>query len=160
MLPIQSSVVTPLQTETPPTIQRLEDQIAWYDRKAASHQGWYKRLKVLTIVSAALIPVIAAAKWDSIYSAALGIIIVIAEGMLQLNQFQTNWLTYRSTCEALKHEKYLYLAQAGPYAGADKPVVVLAERTESLISQEHAKWVSLQDQSRKTLPPITSEPRV
>jgi hypothetical protein len=60
----------------------------------------------------------------------------------------------------LKHEKYLYLAQAGPYAGADKPVVVLAERTESLISQEHAKWVSLQDQSRKTLPPITSEPRV
>ena len=46
---------------------------------------------------------------------------------------------YRSTAEALKHERYLYLAAAGPYGGDDR-VRVLAERVEGLVSQEHAKW--------------------
>ena len=62
-----------------------------------------------------------------------------AEGVLQLNQWQTNWVMYRSTAEALKHEKYLHLAGAGPYSGANRDAV-LAERVEGLVSQEHAKW--------------------
>ncbi|HLZ23716.1 MAG TPA: hypothetical protein VKQ30_16520 [Ktedonobacterales bacterium] len=48
----------------------------------------------------------------------------------------------------LKHEKYLFLAGAPPYrvAEADR-LPLLAERVESLVSQEHAKWVSArQDQ--------------
>jgi hypothetical protein len=46
---------------------------------------------------------------------------------------------YRSTAEALKHEKYLFLSQAGPYTGPER-LRVLAERVEGLVSQEHAKW--------------------
>ncbi len=70
--------------------------------------------------------------------------------MQQLNQYQQNWIAYRSTCEALKHEKYLYLAEAGPYGNAEnreKRIAVLADRIEGLISQEHAKWVSAQEQA-------------
>jgi len=37
--------------------------------------------------------------------------------------------TYRSTAEALKHERYLYLAKAGPYVGEDRHRP-LAERIE------------------------------
>jgi hypothetical protein len=57
----------------------------------------------------------------------------------QLNQWQSNWVLYRSTAEALKHERQLYLAKAGPYRGRDRRSV-LAERIEGLVSQEHAKW--------------------
>jgi hypothetical protein len=46
---------------------------------------------------------------------------------------------YRSTAEALKHEKFLFLSCAGPYATGDRQRV-LAERLEGLISQEHARW--------------------
>jgi Protein of unknown function (DUF4231) len=46
---------------------------------------------------------------------------------------------YRSTHEALTHEKFLFLAQAGPYSGPQRRQV-LAERVEGLVSQEHAKW--------------------
>ena len=77
-------------------------------------------------------------------------IIAIAEGMQQVNQHHANWTTYRATCEALKHEKYLYLAGAGPYSNAEsaeKRLALLADRIEGLISQEHAKWVSAQDQA-------------
>jgi hypothetical protein len=74
--------------------------------------------------------------------AVLGALVVVTEGLLQLNQYQQNWITYRSTCESLKHEKYLFLARADVYSGASQPLRVLAERIEGLISQEHARWVS------------------
>jgi len=50
---------------------------------------------------------------------------------------------YRSTCEYLKHGKYLFLASAGPYRNAENPATLLAERIETLVSQEHAKWISV-----------------
>jgi hypothetical protein len=61
--------------------------------------------------------------------------------------FQEHWITYRSTAEALKHERYLYLAQAGPYVGEDRHRQ-LAERLEGLVSQEHAKWTASHPEAR------------
>lgn len=132
-----------------PTLDRLEDQIQWYDRKSRSNQSWYKWLKGVTIVAALFIPLLSTSAWGGRYAAALGIAIAIAEGLQQLNQFQANWIAYRSTCEDLKHEKYLYLGQAGPYASSERPLALLAERVEGLVSQEHAKWVTSQEQSTK-----------
>ena len=102
------------------------------------------------MVSAVFVPLLSVPDWGRMSAAALGIIIVLAEGLQQLNQFQANWIAYRSTCEALKHEKYLYLAQAGPYESTGRPVALLAERIEGLVSQEHAKWVSAQNEIGKT----------
>jgi hypothetical protein len=56
------------------------------------------------------------------------------------------WITYRSTAEALTRERYLYLARAGPYLGEDRPRQ-LAERIEGLVSQEHAKWTASHQQA-------------
>jgi hypothetical protein len=134
-----------------PTIERVEDQIGWYDRKSQAAQRRYKTLKVAQVIIAGLIPLAAAFpipepqfKW---ITAILGLLVLIIEAVQQLNQDQQNWIAYRSTCEALKHERYLYLAGAGPYANAEKRLVLLADRIEGLISQEHAKWVSAQEQA-------------
>lgn len=132
-----------------PTMERLDDQISWYDRKSKANQTCYKWLKFLTLVSGVLVPVMSSIDWGRPYAATLGIIIVIAEGLQQLNQYQALWITYRSTCEALKHEKYTYLASAGAYAASEKPLALLAERIEGLVSQEHAKWISSQEQQTR-----------
>jgi hypothetical protein len=71
----------------------------------------------------------------------LAAVVVLLESAQHLYQFQEHWITYRSTAEALKHERYLYLAKAGPYAGDDRHRE-LAERLEALVSQEHAKWAA------------------
>jgi hypothetical protein len=118
---------------------RLEDQLDWYDRKSVSAQRAYKRVKTVEMVVAAAVPVLAGLEGPAALTAALAALVVIAEGVLQLNQWQTNWVLYRGTAEALKHEKYLHLSEAGPYAGPDRDRV-LAERVEGLVSQEHAKW--------------------
>jgi uncharacterized protein DUF4231 len=136
-------------TAATPAWERLETQIAWYDRKSNQNQRWFKRLKVLQIVLAAAIPVAAAFKIDPEAMGAAGALIVVIEGLQQLQQYQQKWTTYRSTCERLKHDKYLFLAHAGPYTKAPRPEALLAERVEGLVSQEHAAWVSQQQETTK-----------
>ena len=133
--------------EDDPTFTRLEDQIAWYDTKSQANQRQFKWLKVAQMGSAGAVPVVAAVGTPAAVAAALGALVVLLEGFQQLNQYQQNWITYRSTCEALKHEKYLYLAKAGPYGAAVDARALLAERIEGLISQEHAKWISAREEA-------------
>jgi hypothetical protein len=124
--------------------ERLEDQLGWYDRKSAHHKNWFQRFKVLQIVIAASIPVVAGGGAGAWITGSLGASIVAIESFQQLFQFQQNWLGYRATAEALKHEKFVYLARAGPYRDAPAPDALLAERVEGLVSQEHAAWSSAQ----------------
>lgn len=142
------STTTAKLPESDPIMERLEDQLAWYDRKSMSNQRAYKRIKISEILAAAIIPFLAGLGLPNtrIVIASLGVLITVLEGLLHLNQYQQNWINYRSTCEALKHEKYTYLGKAAPYANVPDPHALLAERIESLVSQEHAKWASVQQQ--------------
>lgn len=145
-----STVAIP-QPATDPIMQRLEDQIAWYDQKSQSNQKIFRRIKTIEIFAAALIPFLSTLKFREVawIDGGLGVIITVLEGMVHLNQYQQNWIAYRSTCESLKHEKYTYLGKASPYANVPDPHALLAERIESLVSQEHAKWASVQQQEPK-----------
>ena len=134
------------------TMKRLDCQIGWYDRKSGTNQRCYKVFKVIVLIVAALIPLLSGVQvpilWVPVPAwvlGAMGAAIAVIESVQQLYQFHGNWISYRSTCEALKHEKYLYLAKAGPYVAATDAHAVLAERVESLVSQENAKWASAQE---------------
>jgi hypothetical protein len=134
--------------DSDPIMERLEDQLAWYDRKSLVNQRAYKRIKIAEILAAAIIPFLVGSglPHSNIVTGGLGVLITLLEGLLHLNQYQQNWINYRSTCEALKHEKYTYLGKAAPYANVPDTHALLAERIESLVSQEHAKWASTQQQ--------------
>ena len=132
-----------------PAWARLEDQIAWYDAKSQYNQRWFKRLKICQIVTAAAIPVAAAASAPVWLMGGGGALIVILEGLQQLEQYQQNWTTYRSTCERLRHERFLFLERAGLYGSAPQPEALLAERVEGLVSQEHAAWVSHREEAAR-----------
>jgi hypothetical protein len=123
---------------------RLDDQLRWYERRSAAAKRLYQVLKLAQIVIAAAIPIVVAAGGDEVIAAILGGAVVVLEGAQQLFQFQQNWIRYRGTAEALRHEKFLYQAQAGAYAGAEAPVRRLAEAVEALVSTETASWATLQ----------------
>ena len=72
------------------------------------------RLKVVELIIAAAVPVVAAARGPALLTAALAAVIIVLEAMQQLFQWQTNWVLYPSTTEALKHETFLFLSYAGP----------------------------------------------
>ena len=138
-----------------PAWQRLEDQLAWYERNSARCKRWFHRLKVLQIVVAACIPVIAALGAPTAAAGVLGALIVVVEGLQQLFQYQQNWTGYRATAESLKHEKYLYLSRAGAYRDAEDPDALLAEHVEARVSTEHTAWVNEQ---RESAQPARSKP--
>lgn len=123
------------------TIARLEGQIEWYDEKSRFSQNAFKVCMVLDMVVAAAITVGAPFRPAPWVLATLGGVILVVQGIQHLYQFEHNWNNYRSTCEELKHHKYLYLGKAGPYAEVANPLPLLAENVESLISKEHAQWI-------------------
>lgn len=123
---------------------RLEDQIDWYDTKSSKNQFWHKSLRLTQTVLAVSIPILshveaAGLKW--IISIA-GATIAILESIQQMNQYVTLWVTYRSTAERLKHEKFLFLSEAGPYRDLEQStrLIILSERVEEHVSTEHANW--------------------
>jgi Protein of unknown function (DUF4231) len=132
--------------ETGPAWSRLEDQAKYYGRSSATNKSWYTRLKIVQLVCAAAVPVVASVHAPVWVTGGLGAVVVVVEGIQQLGQYQANWINYRSTAESLKHEKFLYLSGAGPYQGNDDDKRLLAERTEALISQENTTWTSGQKQ--------------
>jgi hypothetical protein len=136
------------QTPEEVTLARLEDQIDWYSRKSSLNHRRFKLMKGITIASAAAIPLLTTTTipYGRYVAAGLGVLIAIMEGLQQLNQYNSNWTSYRATSEALKHEKFLYLEKAGPYLAAQNAQAMLAERVESLTSQEGSKWLTTQSQ--------------
>lgn len=127
-----------------PAWVRLEHQLSWYDSKSIRCQKRYKWLKFLQITLAVAIPVVSqldppVSNWAASIAGAL---IAVLEGVQHMNQYSTLWVTYRSTAEYLRHEKFLFLSGAGPYRGFsnDERLVRLSEQVEERVSAEHANW--------------------
>ena len=143
---------TPLQDGNDSGYHRLEDQIEWYDRKSVEAQRIFRTLKIIQIFVAALIPVVSLVRPGSaVIPGILGAVILILEGIQELGMYRQLWQKYRSACEALRHEKFLYIANSGFYKGLDETEAKqgLAERVEALISEEHTTWVAQFRESRK-----------
>jgi hypothetical protein len=130
-------------------LEKIREQSAWYGKKARNNQKIFFVFKTVEIVMAAAIPIIVLSGATNIQkwiSALLGALIGIIEAVLQLGQYQQNWLLYRATREALRREDFLRSAQAGPYAGQPNPDSLFVERADTIMSGENSKWLSSQQQ--------------
>jgi len=123
--------------------ERVDDQIDWYDQKSQRAQRWFKRLRAAEIMAAGTIPLFAGfgggSTWSVAVTGVLGAVVAILASLVSLNRFQENWIEYRTTCESLKHEKYLFLTNADPYL-EDDPFRLFVRRIEGLISKENSAW--------------------
>lgn len=139
--------------------QRLDDQIDWYDKKSMFNQKWFKRLRNIELLLSALIPFLVGYipqyNFLALCVGVIGVIITFITGALSLYKFQENWIEYRTVCETLKHEKFMYLTSSGIYATTENPFLLLVERVESIISHENSNWTQLQRGSNKQ-PPLLS----
>lgn len=123
--------------------ERVDHQINWYDVKSQQNQRWFKYLRVAEIICAAIIPFLAGLSkqvpCSQIIIGFLGVVIAVCAALLALNKYQENWLVYRTTCESLQHEKFLFITGSTPYHVNDA-FNRFVERVESLISKENSQW--------------------
>jgi Protein of unknown function (DUF4231) len=123
--------------------QRLDSQAQWYDRRATTNQHCYRALRVLEVILAGSIPLFSSMVQGSppigILVSVISVSIAVISGLLGLYKFQENWIEYRATAEALKHEKFMFLTRSGPY-GVEPPLPILVERVEGIIAKEGTAW--------------------
>ena len=129
---------------------RLEDQIAWYDAQSIQNQKRYRGLRFLEIVLASSIPVLSLTfevfefpgKYHTLVFGCVGVIMSVLASILAIGKYQELWQSYRTTCESLKKEKFLFFAGSRPYDSENR-YTLLVERIESLISKENTNWSEL-----------------
>ncbi len=72
------------------------------------------------------------------------VIVVILTAALKTFKYQENWINYRTTCEALKKEKYFYDAGLSDYQQSDDREAQFIDRVEALLARENTLWLSVQ----------------
>ena len=135
--------------------QRVDDQIGWYDRKSRTNQQWYKLLRTVEFTGAAFIPFLATylepgIPKTKIIIGILGVLITVITATLSLYRHQEHWVEYRTTCESLKKEKFLFLTGSGPYVGASATTLqIFVDRVETLISKQNSNWAQYMTQQQE-----------
>jgi|RhiMethySRZTD1v2_1073278.scaffolds.fasta_scaffold102551_2 hypothetical protein len=139
--------------------ERLDDQISWYGKKSAYNKLRFRICQLIIIVASALIPIInlgiPLTEVDPIQvlriTAILGGVITIVTALSQMDAYFETWVLYRTTGEALKRERFLYINNAADYSGlaGEEKNKLLVERVEALLSSENSKFLSLQQQGRQ-----------
>jgi len=125
---------------------RVDNQINWYDIKSQKHQKWYKCYKRLEVILTASIPVLSllAFHHSNIIIAIIAAAVLIFQSLNQLNKNHENYIEYRATCEALRHEKHLYLTGSAVYYNEEAPFNLFVRRVETIISNENINWATMQ----------------
>ena len=122
--------------------ERVEDQIKWYDHQSGFNNRWFISLRAVEIAAAATVPFLsgfAGNLWIRATVGVIGIIITLCAGITHLCQFQERWIEYRTTAEALKKEKFLFVTKTEPY-DSDDAFSILVQRMETLVSKENVTW--------------------
>ena len=124
-------------------LERVDDQINWYNAKSQLAQRRFKLIRGFEIIAAASIPLIAgfavAPFPVALVVGVLGASIAIVSAIASLNQYQENWTGYRGACESLRQEKFLFLTAAEPYHES-QAFSLFVQRIESLLSRENGAW--------------------
>lgn len=126
-------------------INRLDNQIAWYDTKSQLNKSRFTALRTAELVVAATVPFVVGLITPDLMplkflAQVLALLVVIIAGLISLYRFQELWFEYRTTSESLRHEKFLYETKAKPY-DIDQPFPLLVQRVEAQISRQHSVWL-------------------
>jgi len=128
--------------------ERYQPAILWYDRKATKYKLLYYLFQITLIIVSAITPVFILINWNIIATIS-GIIVAICASLNKFMKLEELWTNYRSICETLKKEKYLFQAGLANYESENKKMYFV-DSIEGLISRENTLWVSLASKTKLT----------
>ncbi|MFI1152252.1 DUF4231 domain-containing protein [Streptomyces sp. NPDC020817] len=126
---------------------RLGQYQAWYDRKAVRSKGVYLRMRTLSVVGGALVPVLVNldVPFARITATALSLLVVVSVSLESVYRFREQWKNYRSTEQLLGHERIYFETGVGPYAGLSEAgaFTLLVSRVERVIANENSATLNV-----------------
>jgi hypothetical protein len=124
---------------------RLEEQIAYYEKAANRAKQMHLRLQGGIIVLSVMVPVVVSrpqdlSGWVRYLVVLVSLALPVMTGLSSFRKYGETWVSYRTTAELLKNEKYLFLTGSGRYRDNPHAFQDLVEAVESLLSAEHTKF--------------------
>jgi hypothetical protein len=128
--------------------ERLNQALAWYDKKAVETKTRYQWMRATTVVGGALVPVLinVTFKYVDAVTTAISILVVLLVSLESVFHFREQWVNYRSTEQFLRKEYFLFVANEGPYTGKkakDEAYRLFVERVEAAIDAENASTLQV-----------------
>ncbi|MDX2379539.1 MAG: DUF4231 domain-containing protein [Acidimicrobiia bacterium] len=134
-------------------IDRLVDQLAWFERKSARNQKLQRWYRITALAGGLLLPVLvnetatSSEDWVRIAAISVSLVVGMAAGLETFLRPGDKWLQYRQSAEKLRSEWWMYVNLAGPfYAGSpshEAAFRTLVERVESIVSDDVAGFVAI-----------------
>ena len=70
--------------------------------------------------------------------------------LMDLEEYHKRWTDFRVNCEALEHERFMYLTRTGEYDGdEDEAFEKFVDRIESIINNEVQQWKKKNNQKQQ-----------
>jgi hypothetical protein len=124
--------------------QELVWRFSYYNGAATRHRIWYQVLKVITLLLGAAVTVLAARNSPAGVTAGLAAAGVAVEGISQLFQLHSQWISFRRVAELLRQHAFDYAARVAPYDGPDRRDL-LAKAIRTITANENATWAKAMD---------------
>ncbi|MEU9176517.1 DUF4231 domain-containing protein [Streptomyces sp. NPDC048550] len=126
---------------------RLRQYQEWYDRKAVRSKAVHVRMRTLSVVAGALVPVLVNldVPFSRVAATVLSLLVVVSVSLESVYRHREQWKNYRSTEQLLGHERIYFETGVGPYAGLSEAdaFTVLVSRVERAIANENSATLNV-----------------
>jgi len=122
--------------------ERLNPELAYYDTNAGKAKKNYLRMRALTVIGGALVPVLVNVHlpYIDILTTAVSLVVVLFVSLETVYRFREQWTNYRTAEHNLRNEYFVFTARSGAYAVLDEPAAftLFVNRIEEAIDAENA----------------------
>jgi uncharacterized protein DUF4231 len=126
---------------------RLAQYQQWYDKKAVRTKAMHLRMRTISVVGGALVPVLVNLdlSFAKLTATVLSLVVVGSVSLESVYRYREQWKNYRSTEQLLGHERIYFETKVGPYAGLseDEAFPTLVARVESAIASENSATLNV-----------------
>ena len=127
--------------------ERLNQFREWYDKKATDEKKLYLRMRAVTVVGGAIVPVLINLPIKNIDIAAtiISLLVVVFISLESVFHFREQWKNYRATEQLLAKEYFNFVTAEGPYRKLEEKEAFLTfvERVENAIESENASTLNV-----------------
>ncbi|MER7836223.1 DUF4231 domain-containing protein [Streptomyces sp. NPDC096040] len=126
---------------------RLSQYQKWYDKKAVKTKAMHLRMRTISVVGGALVPVLVNLdlSFAKLTATVLSLIVVGSVSLESVYRYREQWKNYRSTEQLLGHERVYFETKVGPYSGLteSEAFTTLVARVESAIANENSATLNV-----------------
>ncbi|MDV9190712.1 DUF4231 domain-containing protein [Streptomyces sp. SR27] len=126
---------------------RLSQYQGWYDAKATRMKAMHLRMRTVSVVGGALVPVFVNLDlaFARVTATVLSVVVVAAVSLESVYRYREQWKNYRSTEQLLGHERVYFETKVGPYHNLPRREAfsTLVARVEKAIANENSATLNV-----------------